>query len=286
MKKMILILLCAMLCACHTENTIDINSINEIDANNSVEVDLKLHSNAYLIARISDLKILYSKNDDKRIFPASLTKLMTLDTVLHTMENLDNTSSISKEQIDDLINQDASLAYLYPNREYSIRDLLYALILPSGADAAVALENYYSARGLKLIDLINEQLIEIGCNNTKFINTTGLHDDNHYSTISDLFTIVMDILKYEDGRKILETLEYKIDDTLTVYSTINSIRNPITDVLGGKTGFTEESGQSVMVLYRKNNRSYILFVLNAMGDYSQKQYWHYEDAVEIMKNLY
>ena len=73
---------------------------------------------------------------------------------------------------------------------------------------------------------------------------------------------------------------------LELGSSLRFINVDNADILGGKTGFTDESGQSVIVLFKANNRSYILMVANAMGDYSLEQYWHYEDAMEIIDRLY
>lgn len=286
MKKLSFLLVLVLLCGCKCEKTVDLSSINNFNYDNVKEFDYNIHSQEYLLVRMSDLNVLYSKNADTIIYPASLTKLMTLDAVLHLENDLDNTSSISYEQVLDLIYEDASLAKIEVDKEYTLRDLLYALILPSGADAAVALENYFSNKGLDLLDEMNRLLIELDCYDTHFENTTGLHDNNHYTTLNDLFKIVMDVLKYDEGRKLLESMCYSTGDNLIMNSSLRLIRDDNAIVLGGKTGFTTESGQSVMVLFKKNNRSYVLFVANAMGNPYIDQYWHFDDAMEIIDKLY
>lgn len=286
MKKLSIILILVLLCGCKCEKTVDLDSINNFNYDNVEELDFDIHSKEYMIVRMSDLKVLYSKDANTIIYPASLTKLMTLDTVLHLESDLDKTSSISYEQVWDLIYDDASLANIVVDREYSLRDLLYALVLPSGADAAVALENYFSNKGLNFVDEMNKLLIELGCYDTHFVNTTGLHDDNHYTTLNDLFKIVLDVLKYDEGRKLLETMRYYTEDDIALNSSLRFIRDDEAIVLGGKTGFTTESGQSVIVLFKKNNRSYILLIANAMGDPYIDQHWHFDDAMEIIDKLY
>ena len=286
MKKIIIILLLVCLCGCYQEKYVDLNSINEIDDSNASNFDFDLYSKEYLLLRVSDLKIINKKNEDKRIYPASLTKLATLATVLKHVDNLDETSSFSGEQYQALIDNDASIAYLKIGKEYSIRDLLYALVLPSGADAAVCLENYFNSNGMSLIDEINTYVKQLGCNDTNFVNTTGLHDDNHYTTINDLLKIVLDILSNDEGRQIIETLKYTSEDGMVFRSSIRLIGNGSTQILGGKTGFTTESGQSLIVLFKKNNRSYILLMANAMGDPYNDEHFHFDDAVEIINYLY
>lgn len=287
MKKILIILICIMICGCKPEEKhVDLNTINNFNYDDISTFDFDLHSQEYLLFRVSDLKLMYSKDADKKIYPASLTKLMTLDTVLNYVNDLSETSSITNEQFWDLIAQDASVAYLKTDYEYSLKDLLYALVLPSGADAAVALENYFARNDMDLIEQMNVQLKKLECNDTNFVNTTGLHDDNHYTTLNDLLKIVMDVLSFDEGRKLLETTSYKTEDSIRLSSTLRVIKNNKAQILGGKTGFTDESGQSVIVLYKAKNRSYILMIANAMGDPYNDEFWHFEDTLEIIDRLY
>lgn len=288
MKKLTILLICLLLCGCKTEvvKTVDLDSINNFNYDDIQELDFDIHSQEYLLVRTSDLKVMYAHDEDKRMYPASLTKLMTLDTVLNNVANLNETSYVTYQQVQDLIADDASLAYIDTDFDYSIKDLLYTLLLPSGADAAVALDNYFVSKNMNLVEQMNIQAEKLGCSNSHFMNTTGLHDDNHYTTLNDLLKIVMDILTFEDGRMILETLSYTAEDGIHVYSTLKRMHHDKATILGGKTGFTTESGQSVIVLFKANNRSYILLIANAMGDPYIDQHWHFDDAVEIMDHLY
>ena len=289
MKKTLILILCLLLCSCKNETVekhVDLDSVNEFDYSNVDTFNFPVHSNEYLLIRMSDLKAMYEKDADKIMYPASLTKLLTMDTVINIVDDLSVRSSISSEQVDELIADDASLAYIQTDYEYTIKDLLYALILPSGADAAVAIENYFDSLGLDLVEEMNKRAKELGCLNSNFINATGLHDDNHYTTLNDLLKIVLDILNNEEAKKVIETLHYKMEDGTFVKTTLRLFSNDEVKALGGKTGYTSESGQSVIVLFKKNNRSYILMVANAMGDLSLDQYWHFEDAIEIMNYIY
>lgn len=287
MKKVLVIFICLLLCGCKSEERhVDLNTINNFDFDNSEELNFDIHSKEYMIIRMSDLKVLYEKDIDKKIYPASLTKLMTLDTVLNMVDDLDETSYITAYQVQELISEDASIAYIQTDYDYSIRDLLYALILPSGADGAVAIENYFANHNMNIIDEMNNQAQRLGCTNSNFVNTTGLHDDNHYTTLNDLFKIVVDILSFKEGRRILETLHYKTEDNMNLLSSLRYVKDNDASILGGKTGYTPESGQSVMVLFKKNNRSYILFVANAEGNPANDEFYHFIDAMEIIRSLY
>jgi serine-type D-Ala-D-Ala carboxypeptidase (penicillin-binding protein 5/6) len=280
-------LICLLLCSCEAKTfNHNYDDIHEIDYSSAKTFDFDIRSNEYMLVNLSEFKVEYCKDNDLRIYPASLTKLMTLDTVLNTFDDLSVTSSISSEQIIDLINQDASLASLQADYEYTLYDLLYGLMLPSGADAAIALENYFIENNLNLMEQMKLQLDKLNCNDTNFVNSTGLHDDNHYTTLNDLLKILLDVLSFESGRTILETVNYLSEDHILFRSALQLINVDGVKVLGGKTGYTDESGQSVIVLYKANNRSYALLLANAMADSYYKQRYHIDDAMEIMKQLY
>ena len=287
-KFVILISIILIASSCQKAEELFVAQIDDINVfqNNAVQLNLDLHSNEYLLADLSEHEILYENLCDLTIYPASLTKVMTMDTVLHHVSDLGERSSISYAQINALIAEDASIAYLKSDYEYTIEDLLYALILPSGADGAVALENCFQEKGMDLVDEMNSLAESLGCKSTHFVNPTGLHDPEHYTSLHDLFLIITDVLRYEEGRKILETVEYTLEDGLKVESTLKPLCEMETAILGGKTGYTPEAGQSILVLFRDSNRSYLLLLGNAMGSHVRKEYWHFEDTVHIFEALF
>ena len=287
MKKILLFLFILFFTASCSGKTfeVDTSRINVMDYETQ-DFEEELHSAEYLIVDISDCDFLYSKDSDRRMFPASLTKLVTMDAVLHLTDDLSDTSYVSYDQVEALIEEDASLAYIYRDRQYTLLDLLYGLVLPSGADAAVALENYFSQRGIDLVDEMNKLMQELGCKDTHFVNTTGLHDDDHYTCLDDLYLCVMDILKNETGREILNAHEYTLEDGVKVYTTIGLARRDLDfTVLGGKTGYTPEAGQNIIALCKDKGKSYLVMTGNAYGQYSLNQYWHYDDVVRIIEYI-
>ncbi len=288
MKKiLVILLLMLLLSSCAKEDfSIDTSRINRMDYGTE-EFDGELHSAEYLVVDMSDCDFLYSHRSDEKMFPASLTKLVTMDAVLHLSEDLSDTSYVTQQQIEDLIREDASLAYIHKDVPYSLSDLLYGLILPSGADAAFALENYYRSKGIDLVAEMNSLMEELGGRNSHFVNTTGLHDDDHYTCLDDLFLVVMDLLKYEKAREILNTLDYVLADGTIVYTTIGLARkDTVFKVLGGKTGYTPEAGQNIIALCKDKGKSYLVMTGNAYGKYALNQYWHYDDVQKIVEYLH
>ena len=221
------------------------------------------------------------------MYPASLTKLVTMDAVLNLSEDLSDHSSVTYDQVEALIDEDASLAYIQRDYPYTLSDLLYGLILPSGADAALALENYYDSLGISLVDEMNTLCQELGCTMTHFTNSTGLHDDDHYTCLNDLYLVVRDILKFEKGREILNSLSHTLEDGTVVRTTMGvAYRDLDFVILGGKTGYTPEAGQNIITLCKDKGRSYLVMTGNAYGNYSENQYWHYDDVVKIFEYMH
>ncbi|MGN1406319.1 MAG: D-alanyl-D-alanine carboxypeptidase family protein [Erysipelotrichaceae bacterium] len=289
------LLILLSLCACislgfiiftYKTKTVNINpdDLNNIDYSQMEKLDLDLSSDKYLLIRLNDFKVLYGDKTDERFYPASLTKVVTMDALLHNVEDVNSTSSYSSAQYNELIAQNASIAGLSVNREYSLEELLYALILPSGADAALALENYCDGNNINLIDEMNKLSKELELKDSSFVNTTGLHDDNLYTTMEDYTSLIIDTLKYDTGKKVLKTLVH-YGESGTYQSSLYALyHNGYVDVLGGKTGFTYEAGLNLAVLYQVNNRSYLLLLANADGEY----YMHnnINDALKIFEYLY
>ncbi len=266
------------------EQKVSVKDIHIPDYSEAREFPFELHSEEYLLIRLNDMKVLYEKDADKEIYPASLTKVMTLDAVLHLAEDLKDTSYISYADIGALIEMNASIAGLSGNTDYTIEELLYALILPSGADAAIALENYAAKMGTDLIKEMNYLSKELGLD-AHFENTTGLHDSDHVMSLNDLLAIYLDTLSYRTGREVLESLYYSSERD-TYYSTVNPVNSDHVDVLGGKTGYTGMAGQCISILYRQGGRSYLLLLAGAQGSPGYGEYWHYEDAETIFERLY
>lgn len=279
------------------KDTLDINElrINELDYSEMKEFDFDLYSNQYMLVRLNDFKVLYGKDLDDRFYPASLTKVMTLNAALSTSTNYEETSTLSYEEYWALIKDDASVAGLYPGKEQTLNDLFYELILPSGADAAEALDNYsVDKTGKDLVTIMNEKVNELGLNNSSFSNTTGLDDQNLYTSLNDYYKIVLDTIKNPTGKKVLKTLKYPfnnhlpdVDDTLVhtiiKYDNISN-RNDGVTILGGKTGYTPKAGQNVVILYTHNNRSYMLILAGATGKSSE--HTNIKDANTILNYLY
>ena len=233
---------------------------------------------AVLIAPESG-RILAAKNADTRMYPASMTKVMTLLTAYEHIDNLEETFTVTSAIIDPLYRSNASLAGFSPGETVTLRDLLYGTILPSGAEAAVSLAIHIAGSEEEFVKLMNEKAKEIGLTDTHFTNCTGLHNKDHYSTAVEIAMIMDCAMQHEACREILSTYQYTtpptdkhpegVAMTSTMLSRMYGDEPDGVTITAGKTGYTPEAGQC-LVSYGTDDVSgeqYILVTSKAEGKF-------------------
>lgn len=145
----------------------------------------KIKAESFLLVLKNSGQVLASKNADRIMYPASLTKILTALVVLDKVKNLDEMVEIDEKS--PFI--EGTKIYLSVGEQIKVRDLLHALILVSGNDAASALAVHVAGGMDEFALLMNDYAIKLGCKNTNFVNSHGLHDEAHYTTASDLYLI-------------------------------------------------------------------------------------------------
>ena len=226
----------------------------------------KLDSKIVEIYDITDDKVLYEVDSEKQTSIASLTKIVTTITAIETIENLDDKVTITSDIL-STVRWDASIAGLKNGDVVTYRDLLYASMLPSGADATNSLAILSSGSIDDFVDKMNQLVNKIGVTNTHFVNVTGLDTYGHYSTADDIRKILVYALTNPLFKEIYCTKEYKLTNGLVVNTTLkhynsNNLVNT-DDILGSKTGFTEEAGYCLSSLIKLDAHDLIIIVLNA-----------------------
>ena len=224
-----------------------------------------ISSDYAILIDLENNTVLASKKGDEKMYPASMTKMMTLIVAAEHAENLDDTFEMTTAITDPLFRENASVAGFLNGEQVTLRDLMYGLILPSGADCAVALALYTAGSEAAFADMMNEKVAELGLKNTHFMNPTGLHDENQYSTCHEIALILEYALRDDFMRTVLSTYKYTTEKTpqhpdgITLYSTMQSRmygnEAPGMFILGGKTGYTTEAGNclaSYAVKYDKD----------------------------------
>lgn len=254
------------------ENTDEINSTilkNNINQTvgktaNQNETDLKLFCESCILVECSTQKTAYEKNSEKKIYPASTTKLLTAVITLDKC-NLTDTVTITNEMVNG-IPPGYTIAYLQPGETYTIEELLNLLLIPSANDAGYALAIHMSGSIANFANVMNETAKSFGCTNSNFTNPSGIHNVNHYSTARDLSLISLNALRYTEIVEIGSKTQYTIHGK--TFETTNTLIKPnepnyYEHATGLKTGFTDQAGSCIIATAKKDNMQFIAIVLNS-----------------------
>ena len=226
----------------------------------------KLYSNNNLVMDAESGNVLFSNHGYDKVYPASTTKILTAILALENL-SLDETIVASKNAIYSTP-VGSSVAYIKVGEELTLKNLLYCLLMISGNDAANVVAEAVSGNMDTFINLMNEKLKEIGCNNTHFTNAHGFHDANHYTTPYDMALLMKYAIQNDTFREILETKEITIPKTnksaerrckstnKMFYATNKNVYYEY--LLGGKTGFTDEARGTFVGYGKKDDKTVIV----------------------------
>lgn len=232
---------------------------------NALEIDL-YSKNAIVYDTVDKVNLYELGDSNEHVKIASLTKIMTSIVALENIENIDEEVTINLAMLSG-IPWDASIAGLKLGDVVTKRDLVYASLLPSGADATNSLAYIVSGSVPKYVELMNRKAKEIGMNDTNFVNVTGYDRDGQYSTVNDVLKMLLYALENETFKSIYTTKEYILKNGLKVSSTLNLYNKlynfNLDGIMGSKTGYTGGAGTCMSALINSNDRDLIVITLGA-----------------------
>ena len=209
-------------------------------------------------------KVLFEKNADEKLAPASMTKLGSMLMIMEAIDNgnlkLDDKVTISEEAA----NMGGSQVFLEAGEVYTVHDLLKGVAIASGNDAVVALAEKVAGSQSEFVEMMNKRFKEIGAKNTNFVNAHGLDADGHYSTARDMSIIAQELLKHEkilEYTSIYEEYLEKNDGTKTWLVNTNKLVRFYNGVDGLKTGYTTTAGYCLTATAKKDNFRLISVVM-------------------------
>ena len=252
-------------------------------------LEFNIHSNNAILYNTKENNILYEKNSTEKVSIASLTKITTAIVAIENIKNLDEKVTLTKEDFQGLYEANAAVAGFKVGEEVTYRDLLYGLLLPSGADAAQALTRTIAGSKEAFMDKMNEKAKELKLENTHYENPTGLDDENHYSTVKDVLIVFKYALENNDFKTMITTSKYTTSNqNHTFTSTLNKTKALEMDyVLGGKTGTTSDAGLCLATLANFDQTDFIL--VTAKAEYSKTTPRNFEDhksVYELVRDNY
>ena len=243
MKKKLIIFIIVMI-ICWSKNSFCVKP--DIGAQSAILIDAK------------SKRVLASYNPHIKLPIASTTKIMT---ALIALENAKLTDKIIIDN--NSVGIEGSSIYLEINEAITLEDLLYGLLLRSGNDSAIAIANYIGGDVESFSDMMNNKAMEIGAENTNFMNPHGLHDGRHYSTAYDLALITSEAMKINDFKQIVSTKTWKTDRNKNkIFYNKNKTLWEYEGGDGVKTGYTTKSGRCLVTSATRDGTQLIAVVLN------------------------
>jgi D-alanyl-D-alanine carboxypeptidase (penicillin-binding protein 5/6) len=263
------------------------------DSTVAISLDRLNSPNAILIL-LKDNTILMQKNSEEKIYPASLTKIMTTIVAIENLPDLNEEIKLANSVFQGLYEANASMAGFQPGEEVKAIDLLYGIMLPSGAECCIGIADQIAGSEQDFVKIMNQKAADLGMNNTHFENATGLHNENHYTTVKDMAILLRYALQNDIFREIFTSFRHSIPPTnkhpegITFYSTIfeelNNKHIINGEILGGKTGYTGEAGLCLASLAEVGGKEYILITAGAKGNHKTEQY-NVTDALAVYNSL-
>lgn len=244
-----------------------------------------------LLFNLSNHKVLYAKGIYDRVYPASITKIMTAMLALQSGK-LEDTVTITQENV--TLEEGSQVCGFVAGDQVTLDQLLHCLLVYSGNDAASAIAEYVGGTTENFVQMMNSYAASLGCTGTHFTNPHGLQDENHYTTPYDIYLMLNEAIKYQEFTEITQLSSYTVDYTGADGSALSTTlpatdhyltgeANPPKDVtiLGGKTGTTDSAGNCLAILTQ--NAYGKPFVSIVMGASSKDLL--YQEMNSLLQNL-
>ena len=276
------------------ENSASIPLLTPAQTPEPLTVDVSGINSPYALLMCRDGTELGQESADASIYPASMTKIMTVLLGVENIPDLDAEVTLDPDIFNDLWAENASMAGFAPGEKVTVRDILYGSLLPSGAECSVTIAQLVDSGVEAFADRMNNRAAEIGMQHTHFTNPTGLHDPEHVSTVRDIAMLLNTALENPTFREIFTTRSYTTTSTdahpggIQLYSRMFSMLGDRViagvTLLGGKTGFTDLAGQCLASLAECGGEEYILVTAGAPSN-NDEDLLHIEDAITVYGRL-
>lgn len=262
--------------------TINCN-ISTIYANNYIENSPDISASSAILMDMDTGKILYSKNENERHYPASITKILTTLIALEYNKPQD-IITFSEDAVFGIDRSSSNLA-MDVGEQITMQDALYSIMLMSANEVSSAVAEHIGGSVENFAKMMNQRAKQAGAINSNFKNPHGLHDDNHYTTAYDMAMIAKEAYKLPQFRKIISTITYQIQPTnkqpeirylANQHYMIKNTAYHYDGCTGGKTGFTDEAQSTLVTFAERNNLKLVCVVLEEKGN--QK----YDDTIALL----
>ena len=251
-----------------------------------------LHSTHAILVSLSDNTILMQKNSDKKIYPTSLTKIMTAIIAIERLPDLQEEITLSNSMFPKYV-EDTSSASFRPGERVRVIDLLYGSMMSDDAECCVGLADRIAGSEYDFVKIMNDKASELGMESTHFENSSGLHDAYHYTTVKDLSILLRYALSNDTFAEIFTMPSYCTQPTNihpggitfknNMFSRLGDRSIKEGNIIGGKTGHTDRAGLCLASQAKVGKEEYILITVGAKGDKSSGR--DITDALKVYNSL-
>lgn len=241
--------------------------------------ELRLNCQGALLMDGASGQILYEQNPNQQCYPASVTKIMTMTLIMEAVNqgviSLEDTVSVSA----DAAAMGGSQVYLFAGEQRTVDEMMVAIAVGSGNDAAYAMAEFLGGSYDGFIQMMNDKAAELGMSNTHFVNPHGLHDPEHYTTAHDLGKLAYYAVNVPGLLDYTSIYEYDFrpePNLLTLWNT-NRLLKWYEGTLGLKTGYTQEAGRNLVSVVEREGLRLISVVLGC-----QERRGHFQESMNLL----
>ena len=244
-------------------------------------IGVEVYGKNCMLASLDTGEVLYSKSPDEKIYPASITKIMTTIIILESDKYNPNAKiTLTEDVFNAMLGTGSSVSNLKIGEEITQKDMVYMVLMSSFGDIALMAANYIAGNEADFVKMMNSKAKKLGLKNTHYENCVGLHDDNHYTTVNDIYTLTVYALKNSTFKEICSSPRYTVPATnmhdQRVLNTTNFLIDNTTNYYyayakGVKTGFTDEAGRCVVSTASSEGYNYICIMMGCKNS-SEKRY--------------
>lgn len=230
---------------------------------------LEITANAAMLVSLDTDEVLFEKNADQKVYPASITKIMTTLLMLESDKYDPNAKiAMSQEALDLISGTGSSVSLLNAGEEITQLDLVYMVLMSSYGDCSLLAAIFYGGSVENFVNMMNARATELGLSGTHYENPIGLHHEQNYTTARDTYTLTKYALKNQTFKEVCESARHTVETSLSnkrVLSTTNFLQDNTTNYYyqyakGVKTGYTDEAGRCLVSTASYNGYNYMCLV--------------------------
>lgn len=269
---------------------------NEVKKYLKEKHDSQFVSRAVYLYNLTDDKEVLSKNENERLAMASLTKIMTVRVALKHIDDLGSLAPIDVDAYHRAVDMNASMAGFFGGEATTFRDLLYATMIKSAGEAADSLAINVAGSMDNFVALMNKEAEDLGLTNTSYGNADGMDDPRNFQSAKDCAMLIKDSLNDGNFRAIFTKRDFVSTPTAehpdglyidsTIFTPLSKYEQNGFEIIGGKSGTTDDAGLCWATLAVKNNKEYILVVMGVpYDDIDNLNDEQIEETLRIYENI-